>query len=528
MIANPGPRAAHDAPTSRLRPFTFALAAAAGLAACHKEPAAPLLPPPAPLAVAQIDVAAISGRIGVKPGPLTHDGVGPAAALMESLGAVTVRRVGEERFEDSTPNMGLYAGDEVWTGPHAQATLALADETLVELAEETVVLIGNRAVSSDPASSASVLYGVARLSISPRARGEGAFLTMVGGTIVGAKGTAIGVAVAAGGYVRVGVEHGEAEVVGPSALDKPITLETEQGVAVDPKGVVGAIEPFKEDDWGAWRYGVEGKLDVATTARYHADHMVGWEARLDADYLALQTVGTKASTLTWQAESAAKTKNLAQYKASAVDRGASIEAMYRLATEVARLTSASLSEQFILTELYARHPKEVEAQYLEFSQEMAGALLDDKKLQVVSEVFLAPLRPAFYAYTARGRASAANLDMPPPAFAQVKLVESPAEITKRAGPGLYVPPVIDSTTHGHAVWQRAPAVGWNARLTLQPVPTRASSWYVAPVNADPKLLVGVPSQGPAPTVFPAAAATAADNAELGFLIPPFPPVGAAP
>ena len=496
---------------------------------CHKEPpqpdstaAADGLPAP------HVDVPVIQGRVGVKPGPLTHEGAGPAAALMESLGTVSVRRVGEERFEESTPNMVLYSGDQVWAGPHAQATVAFADDTVVELAEETAVMIGNRAVSADPASSAAVLYGIARLSISPRARGEGAFLTTAGGTLIGAKGTAIGVGVAAGGYVRVGVEHGEAEVAGPSALDKPITLEAEQQVAVDPKGVVGALEPFKTDDWGDWRYAVEGKEDVATTARYHADHMIGWEARLDGDYLSLQTVGTKASTLTWQAEAAAKTKNVAEYKATAIERGASIEAMYLLATEVARLTNAALSDAFILGELYARHPKEVEADYKEFAQEMSGALLYDKKLQIVSEVFLAPLRPAFYAHTARGRASAASLELPPPAFAQVKLVEAPAEIAKRVPAGLYVPPRIDSTTHGHPVWQRAPKVGWNERLTLQPVPTRQSSWYVAPVSADGKLLVGAASRGPLPTVFPPAAAVTADAAELTFLIPPFPPVGSAP
>jgi FecR protein len=518
------------APTRRLA--LLVLLALASVAACHKDQAA--APPPAAAPAAppanHIDVGAISARVGVKPGPLTHAGVGPAAALMESLGAVSVRRVGEELFADAPASTPLYAGDQVWTGPHAQATVAFADDSLVELAEETVIAIGNRAVSSDPASSASVLYGVARLSISPRARGEGAFITTAAGTVIGAKGTAIVVGLAAGGHVRVGIEHGEAEVAAPNTLDKPLTLETEQVVLVDGGSVVGAPAAFKTDDWGTWRFGVEGAETLETVARHHADALVGAESRLDGDYIALQTLGTKASTLTWQAEAGAKNaspKAAAEYKATATDRVASIEGMYRLALEISRLTNAALSDAFILSELYARHPKEVEPQFLEFSQEMAGALLYDKKLQVVADVYLAPLRPAYYAHTAHGRASAASLEMPAPAFASVKLVDAPAEIAKRVPAGLYAPPRIDSTIHGHPVWQGAPNVGWNERLTLQPVPTRQSSWYVAPVTVDAKLLVGVASRGAPPAAFPTVAAIDAANVELSFLIPPLPPIGPA-
>ena len=69
---------------------------------------------------------------------------------MWSAGVVTVRRVGEDRFGEATAKMPLFAGDTVWTGPHTEATVALADETLVQLAEESVLVIGNRAVSADP------------------------------------------------------------------------------------------------------------------------------------------------------------------------------------------------------------------------------------------------------------------------------------------------------------------------------------------------------------------------------------------
>jgi hypothetical protein len=510
--------------------FLGLLATAAG---CQKDNSAGPSAPPAPAPTAatlpgpQIDVESLVTRIGVKPGPLSHENVGPSASIMKVLGTVSVRRVGEDRFIDAGPKTPLFAGDQVWTAKHGAATVALADNTLIQMADETLVGIGNRAITSDPASSAAVLYGVARMSISPRARGEGAFITNGGPAIVGAKGTVFGVAVAAGGEVRVGLEHGEAEVAGSAALDKPVTLETAEALVVDPKGVIGKPEPFKKDDWGTWRFNVEAKGSPAAVARLHADRLLGSEARLDAYYQTLQTLGTTASTLTWQAEAIAKPKSLAEYKSAAVERGAAIEAMYRLALEISRLTNAALSDAFILGELYRRNPKEVEADFLEFGREVAAALLYNKKLQVVSEVFLEPLRPAYYAHTARGRARGAMIDLAPPAMvAPVKLAEVPAaEIAKRLPQGLYVPPIIDSPTRPHPLWQRSPGVGWDERLILQPVPPRQGSWYLPPPRVDGHLVAGMPLQGALPPAFGPAEATSADKAELGFLIPPLPRIG---
>jgi FecR-like protein len=518
--------------TLRRTNFVVALAAIGTVTAassCHKDTA----PPPAPPAEAaqpgpRLDVESLAGRVGVKPGGLSYAGVGPSAALMWSEGTVTVRRAGEDRFGDTTANLQLQAGDEVLTGPHTEATIAFADNTLVQLAEETLVAIGNRAVSADPASSVSVLYGVARLSVSPRARGEGAFITTAGTSLIGAKGTAFAVGVVAGGHVRIGVEHGEIEVAGARALDKPITLQQAESIIVEPTGALGAKESFKSDDWGDWRFAAEAKETLDGVERFHADHLVGEESRLDADYLVLQKLVTTASSLTWQAEGTTGPKALAGYKATAMERAASIEAAYRLAGEIARLTSAALSDAYVLGGLYERHPKEMGPQVTEFTQEIGGALLYDKKLQLVSEIYLVPLRSAYYAHTPRGRARAASLDMPAPTFAQVKLVDVPAaEIAKRIPPGLYVAPTIDAATHPHPLWQRAPKLGWDERLTLQPVPPRQGSWYVAPARVDAHLFAGVATQTALAPGFPVTSPTEPGKADLAFLVPPLPPMGAS-
>jgi hypothetical protein len=421
--------------------------------------------------------------------------------------------------------MQLFSGDTIWTGPHTEATVALADETLVQLGEESVIVIGNRAVSADPASSAALLYGIARVSVSPRVRGEGAFILSVGPAFAVAKGTAFAACLVAGGTARVGVEHGEVELAGAQALDKPITLGPAEVSTISPAGVVGPKQDFKRDDWGEWRFDNEKATDLAALAQVHADRLVGGESRLDTDYLVLQKLVTTASTLTWHAEENTTPKGAAEYKATATERSAAIEGAYRVALEISRLTHAALSDAFILAELRARHA-ELGTQIAEFTQEIAAAQLYDKKLQLVSAIYLGPLRAAYYAHTARGRARATSLDMPAPTFAQIKLVDPPAaEIAKRVPVGLYVPPRLDSTAHLHQLWQHAPNVGWDERLTLQPVMPRQGSWYAPPPRVEAHVLAGIPRTPPAPTGFPAVAATEPTKAELSFLVPPLPPIG---
>jgi hypothetical protein len=500
-----------------------------GASGCRKGAAPEATPAPTPEAAPapSVDLASLTARVGVKPGVLTFKAAGPAASLMSSQGTVTMRRAGADRFVDAPMNAPLFAGDVLWAGAHALATLALADDTVVQLAEETAVVIGDRAVSADPASSLGVLYGVARVSVSPRSRGEGAFVVVAGPVVVGAKGTAFGVAVAAGGLVRVGVEHGEVELAGPAALDKPASVETGEVAIVDSAGVVGKTGPFKADDWGDWRYTTETLPKLAEAARVHANRLVGAEAHLDADYMMLQQLGASASTLAWQAAAGTKTKATGEYKASAAERATTIEAVYRLAGEIARLTNAAQSDAFILAQLYARHPNELAPDVAEFGQEIVGSILYGKKLVLVSETFLAALRPAYYAHTARGRAHAASLGMPATAFAQVKVADASAgELAKRLPGPLYVPPRIEATTHGHPVWQRAPNVGWDERLTLQPVPPRQGAWYVAPSRVDARLVAGAPSVAAMPDLLGTPAPTEPENADLVFLVPPPPPADA--
>jgi hypothetical protein len=71
----------------------------------------------------------------------------------------------------------------------------------------------------------------------------------------------------------------------------------------------------------------------------------------------------------------------------------------------------------------------------------------------------------------------------------------------------------------------APKAGWEQRLTLQPVPPRQGSWYVAPTQVQASLLSGVAGRSRLPLAFASTPAVESAKAELAFLVPPLPPIG---
>jgi hypothetical protein len=124
----------------------------------------------------------------------------PAVIEVPVNGTVLFRNDGRGTFTDvSADRLPLYAGDQLRTGTEGTATVAMADETTVELAEDSVIAVGDRNAGADPAASVAVLYGVARFSVADRGPGEGPFLVYTSSGIVGTRGTTYAVGVAATG-----------------------------------------------------------------------------------------------------------------------------------------------------------------------------------------------------------------------------------------------------------------------------------------------------------------------------------------
>ena len=105
-------------------------------------------------------------KVGVEPGPVQHT-EGATAVLADREGTVELRRLGEEGFVAIDESEPLYQGDQLRAGDGARATVLFPDESTVELAEGSTLAIGSRVATADPASSAAVLEGVARFSVSP-------------------------------------------------------------------------------------------------------------------------------------------------------------------------------------------------------------------------------------------------------------------------------------------------------------------------------------------------------------------------
>ncbi|HSK03066.1 MAG TPA: FecR family protein, partial [Kofleriaceae bacterium] len=232
---------------------------------------------------------AAAASVGVEPGGIAREAdEGPAAVVGAVKGTVEIRRVGEPEYKAAAGGDKLYPGDAIRTAEAASATLALADESAVELAEVSAVAIGSRNGTADPASSAAVLAGVARFTVTPRAPGEGAFRVYTPAGVIVTKGTAYGVGVSASGDARVGVESGSVDVLGLGALDgEPVAVEAGSAVTLEAKGQVGATAPWPADDWGMWRDEADAGVDVAATVDAHGAAMAELDRSLAETYVDL-------------------------------------------------------------------------------------------------------------------------------------------------------------------------------------------------------------------------------------------------
>ena len=309
---------------------------------------------------AEDEASKLVSQIGVEPGGIAADANdGGEAVLQTKSGSVSIRRVGEEAFVAITKDgIALHAGDQIQTGADAKATIVFVDETVAEIADDTVVAIGDRDSGADPASAAAVMYGVARFSVSDRAAGEGAFLVYTPGGVVGTRGTTYVVGVAAKADARIGVEEGELELAGASAFDKPVALGAGKVATISAQGQVGAGAAFKADDWGQWRESVDASLSPEAIADLQAKRLEVTSTEADTVSLELDAATVAAADASAEAKQHEAAGDTAAYDASAEDRGAAIEASFLLSLRLKHLTYAALAHAFMTRELYLRHPEE--------------------------------------------------------------------------------------------------------------------------------------------------------------------------
>ncbi|HSD91359.1 MAG TPA: FecR family protein, partial [Kofleriaceae bacterium] len=291
--------------------------------------------------------------VGVQAGGLQHaDKEGPAAVLAKLSGTVEVRRVGEPAYAAAKQDTKLYPGDVVRTGDGGTATVTLADESTVELAETTALAIASRDGTADPASATAVLEGLARFSVTSRAPAEGPFRVYTPTGVIVTRGTTYGVGVAASGEARVGVESGTVEVIGLSKMDAaPVAVEKSTQVVLAADGTVGTPAPWPADDWGTWRDDTESKLQVTAAVDAHGKAMTALQPQLVDGYAQLQVSADQAATFEATAATSAEKSDPTAYEAALPEGAATIDASFSLGARLEALTWAYVAHAELATDL---------------------------------------------------------------------------------------------------------------------------------------------------------------------------------
>ncbi len=456
-----------------------------------------------PLAAKSVDTEADdkpSGKgdamtpIGVEAGGIQREAnEGPAAVITAVKGQVEVRRVGETEFKPAKAETKLYAGDVIRAGAESGATIALADESLIELAEVTTIGIASRQASADPASAAAVLAGLARFTVSARAPGEGAFRVYTPTAVVLTKGTVYGVGVAATGQTRIGVEQGAVDVIGLTKVEsEPVALEGGSAIELDAQGSLGKPAAWPNDDWGAWRDNADASVEATATVQAHGTAMAALDTKIREAYTELDASADSIATFEANAAVAADKGDTAAYQASLPDGAATIEASFSLAGRIDALTWAYVSHATLATDIYVRYPKPVEVAWVAITPRIDAAILWPKRYEVTALAYFEPLHTQYYVHHPRGRMHASLVGFVVPEF--YAKVEAPAidpvRVRGRIKTPVWIAPDVHVTASARPIWVTAPPMNWRAKLKVSPAPFRANvGWYVRPPTMKAKLMV---------------------------------------
>ena len=452
-------------------------------------------PAPAPAQHKEPAPAAKTASPGVAAGGIQHDDKeGAAAILTAAKGTVEVRRLGETQYTAAQANTKLYAGDIVRTADTSTATLALADESVIEVGEVSTVGVGSRDGTADPASSAAVLDGVARFTVTPRAPGEGPFRVYTDAGVIITRGTTYGVGVAASGEARVGVENGAVDVIGLAQLDgKPVTVEKGSQVLIGADGKLGAAAAWPSDDWGTWRDDADAKLKLDTALDLHGEALVDLSKALADTYGELQASADGVATFEATAATAAQKNDAAAYQSAQADGAATIDASFLLAARLETLTWAYAGHAALATDLYVRHPEELEAKWTAIAPSVDAAVLWPKRFEIAGVAYFEPLRSQYYIHEPVGRAHAALVGIAVPAFyAKIEPPQiDPVSVRGKLKGQVWIAPEMTYHASVRPIWVTMPEPTWNAKLHVVAAPPRAKvDWYMRPPTLKANVLVG--------------------------------------
>jgi hypothetical protein len=446
------------------------------------------------------DTADATASAGVQAGGIEHAATEGAAGMLATVnGTVEVRRVGETQWAATKADTKLYAGDQVRTSEGSTATIALADESTIEVAEASTVAVASRAGTADPASSAAVLGGLARFTVTPRTPGEGAFRVYTSSGVILTKGTTYGVGVAASGETRVGVESGAVDVIGVAQLDAtPIKVEKSMQVTIAAEGKAAAPAVWTTDDWGTWRDEADAKIQLGAAVEMHGQALAEMNQALVDGYAELDANADAAAKFEATAATSAESGDTAAYTVAQPEGAATIEASFSLAGRLEALTWAYAAHSALATDIYVRHPADVQAQWTVVAPRVDAAVLWPKRFEVTATAYFEPLRTQYYIHHPRGRMHAQFVGVVVPDFyAKVEPVEiDPAMVRAKVKGQIWVAPELAYHASARPVWISAPSADWSAKIKVTAAPPRAKvAWYVRPATLKSTAFLGAKVTG---------------------------------
>lgn len=470
------------------------------------------------------DPVAGDTKAGVEAGGVVREAdEGPAAIVVDVKGAVDVQRLGEVTVVAAKAGTQLYPGDRVRTADGSSATITMADESSVEVAEASELAIASRDGTADPASAAAVLSGLARFSVASRAPGEGPFRVYTPAGVVVTTGTVYGVGVGASGDARVGVESGSVQVIGMSNLAAaPIAVEGGAAVELDAAGTVAAPAPWPEDDWGTWRDAADAELEIQAAFDANATALAALDTQLADTYVELDASAADVAKFEVAAAANADANDQAAYEASLPDGTAAIDASFALGGRAEALTWAYAGHAAIAGGLYLRHPDVVGERWEVVGPRVDAAVLWPKRYEITAAGYLEPLRVQYYVHHPRGRAHAELVGVAVPEF--YANVEPPAidppRVRSRVKAAVWVAPELQYEASARPIYIAAPAVSWHANVKANIAPPRGQiAWYVRPPSLRAKAFIGVAPRAEYKARFKVGAATPRAKLRAAWRVP---------
>jgi len=243
----------------------------------------------------------------------------PEGVLSGVKGAVEVRRAGQSEFKAAANDTKVFAKDSLRVGKDGEASLALWDNSSVELTPESAITLNTSAAIKNPSPSVTVMAGAARFDVSERTEGQGAFSIYTPSAAVAVQGTVLAIGVGLSGNVRVAVEEGKVSLTPVAKVDaKPLALAAGKVVVV-PMGKAAAPPTAYSPEKAGWDEWLEAEDQAAAKqadaiAKLHS----GAVEQLNNDAMTLENAEDKNSQaeegLEKQVNDAEKTNKPAVYK----------------------------------------------------------------------------------------------------------------------------------------------------------------------------------------------------------------------